>query len=289
MRDNSAWLIVVEQESDAGAMLQPYRALWNARFALRHQGRANSRRVHQLLVLDAKGRQRAWLPGLHNRLGNVLVQPCCRGTVPAAFLALTRVYRDDPEAIAVVCPSHHLVYLDHNALSKIVHVAVELESWIVVLGETLGQMTIADALIWPGACLGWINQQPVRMVKAFLRKNDLGGFETFQEEVMWNTSIVAGSVRTLMNLGWKHFPRLMQDFEAHQVCIGTREADADLTHIYEKLPVLSFTSDLLERIPRELAVIECMERTWGHWGKARSITESFWQIGQPTMVSLARP
>ena len=81
-------------------------------------------------------------------------------------------------------------------------------------------------------------------------------------------------------------PELMELFERYQKTIWTAEESTALEAIYAAMPDRNFSSDLLERIPGEIAVIELSRVLWCDWGQPHRIVETLRRIGKPPAFPL---
>ena len=62
--------------------------------------------------------------------------------------------------------------------------------------------------------------------------------------------------------------------------IGTSEEPERLDALYQQLAFHDFSSDLLQNIPSQIAVLELSGVLWSDWGKAERIVESLEAIGK---------
>lgn len=70
----------------------------------------------------------------------------------------------------------------------------------------------------------------------------------------------------------------MPFFERLSQAIGGPEEGRVLETIYRDMPVRNFSSDLLQRVPEQLAVVELTGVLWSDWGKAERIAETLLRI-----------
>jgi hypothetical protein len=73
-------------------------------------------------------------------------------------------------------------------------------------------------------------------------------------------------------------PDMMPLFERLSQAIGGPEEGRALEAIYRNMPAKNFSSDLLQRVPEKLAVVELTGVLWSDWGKTERITETFRRI-----------
>ena len=91
----------------------------------------------------------------------------------------------------------------------------------------------------------------------------------------------------MWEVGWQCLPDMMLLFERYGKAAGTPEEESVLESIYEVMPVWNFSSQLLERQPRRVAVMELSGVLWSDWGNSERILETLQQIGkQPSYRQL---
>jgi hypothetical protein len=84
----------------------------------------------------------------------------------------------------------------------------------------------------------------------------------------------------LWRLGWFLLPELMTHFEWIRKAIGSdREAEV-IEEAYQTMPVHDFSKHVLQRAPRELAVMELRGVYWSDWGRPERIQETLRVIGK---------
>lgn len=92
--------------------------------------------------------------------------------------------------------------------------------------------------------------------------------------------MLAARLETLSTLGWCYLPEVMLAFERLSHAIGTRAEEAVLDSVYAAMPARNFSSDILQRAPARVAVIELSDILWSDWGRADRILETLRRIGK---------
>jgi mannose-1-phosphate guanylyltransferase len=231
-----------------------------------------------LVVIDRSHRQFAE-PQLAGRPSiRLILQPCNRDTAPGIFLPLTYVRQMDAEATAIVYPSDHFVYPEHQ-YNETVRAAVEEAAChpdrLILLGVTPDSLELEYGWIQPGTG----NGSRVMSVKTFVEKPGVAEARAIMEAgALWNTFVLVSRVKLLWQLGWLFFPEMMPLFETLGSVIGTDdEADA-LNSIYSEMPARNFSSDLLQRAPQHVGVVKLDGVLWSDWGRPERIIESLRKI-----------
>lgn len=254
-------------------------------------------RVDRLTAADRKviviGRSHAlevW-PQLGRRSsGTVILQPANRDTVAGIFLPLTYIKARDAQATVVIYPSDHFVYPEHrflDAVRRAVWTAECLPDRLVLLGASPDRLELDYGWIQPGEQLDHSSNYQIQTVRAFLEKPTAAAADSaLAGGALWNTLVLAAKVETLWEMGWQCFPDLMPAFERLLGVIGTTYEAKTLEAIYEHLPAYNFSSDLLRRVPEQLAVVEMAGVLWSDWGKPERIANSLRRIGRQPAFSL---
>ena len=218
-------------------------------------------------------------------VGTVVLQPENRDTVAGLFLPLTYVRARDPLATVVIYPSDHFVYPESRFLDTVqraMMVANSLPDRLVLLGVMPDRLELEYGWILPGVILPARGlDAKVQTVEAFLEKPTATQADVaLSAGALWNTFVMISKVSTLWALGTKHFPDILQPFERLEQAIGSPEEGHVLDAIYQDMPRKNFSSDLLQRVPDCVAVMELTGVLWSDWGKPERIAETLRRIAR---------
>jgi len=226
------------------------------------------------VVTDA---HRSWwepqLPALPRT--RVVVQPSNRGTGLGVLLPVLVIAKCDPEAGVIFIPSDH--YVEHEDL----------------LAEFLRQATAPEALgsdkltllgITPNAPdsgFGYLSPAPdsgvgLRPVHQFVEKPDeTTARELFHAGGVWSSGIFAGRVPQIVNLIQRHTPGLISDLNAAlKDWTGHRIPSAELAALYNRLPVLDFFRDVLQKCTRDLQFLTVPPCGWNDVGTPERLAQA---------------
>lgn len=226
----------------------------------------------------------AWRQIERQRGGTVIFQPQNRDTAAGVFLPLAYVRAWDAEATVVLFPSDHFIYPEEPFMAQVRRVAGAVD-WLadrlILLGLPPTNLEVEYGWIEPGETLGWCGGCAVKAVNTFLEKPDrVRAVKAMARGALWNTMVLAGKVETLWTLGWKCFPEIMVRFEQLVEAIGTPLEGATLKEMYREMPRRNFSSDLLQRVPERVGVVELRDVMWSDWGKPERIVDTLRQIGK---------
>jgi mannose-1-phosphate guanylyltransferase len=239
------------------------------------------------VVIAARGHRRYVTDQMRGRgRGRVLFQPRNRGTAAGVFLALTHVLFEDPEAIVVIYPSDHFIHPENvflEAVDRAVH-ACEHTDHTVLLGATPDTAESDFGWIVPAA--GGLVSPSIRPVRRFAEKptkriaarvRAAGG--------LWNTFILVSKVKPLWCLGWRHVPEMMMPFVEIWDTLRASTGPVSLERVYQGLPSRDFSTHILQRAVRSLAVLEMEKVYWSDWGRPERILETLRLMGKQPSFS----
>jgi mannose-1-phosphate guanylyltransferase len=231
---------------------------------------AHSHRPEGLAQLDGRGGS------------TILFQPANRDTAAGVFLPLTYIRARDPQATVVLYPSDHFVYPENRFLEVVrraVRIAESRPDRVVMLGVAPDRLELDYGWIQLGQSIADLPDGPVRAVRSFLEKpNAAQADAALRTGALWNTLVFAANIDLLWTLGWQCVPDMMPLFERLSEAIGGPEEGRVLEAIYRDIPAKNFSSDLLQRVPEKLAVIELTGVLWSDWGKPERIAETLRRI-----------
>jgi mannose-1-phosphate guanylyltransferase len=237
----------------------------------------------RMVTVVAHSHRHEALAQLDGRGGNtILFQPANRDTAAGVFLPLTYIRARAPQATVVLYPSDHFVYPENRFLETVrgaVRIAESHPDRVVMLGVAPDRLELDYGWIQPGQSLADPPDEPVQAVRSFLEKPDASQADAaLRAGAFWNTLVFAANVDLLWTLGWQCVPDMMPLFDRLSQAIGGPEEGHALKAIYRDMPAKNFSSDLLQRVPEKLAVVELNGVLWSDWGKPERIAETLRRI-----------
>ena len=221
--------------------------------------------------------QLAGYPGIE-----IVGQPRNRGTGTGLLLPLLHVLRRDPEARVVVFPSDHHVERESafvEAVERALRAAGRARAGVALVGAA------AEA---PATDLGWIacgapSAASCRPVKRFVEKpSEAVAFGLLAEQALWNTLILAANAQALWNLASLYAAPVAHAFEhGYRPYLGASEAAARdrLARLYEELPVVDLSRDILERADG-LRAVSMVDAGWSDCGTPERLSNlDCWRRG----------
>ena len=221
----------------------------------------------------------------------ILFQPTTRNTAAGVFLPLTYIRARAPQATIVLYPSDHFVYPESRfleAVRRAVRIAQSRPDRVVMLGVAPDRLELDYGWIQPGQPITDQLGEPVQAVSSFVEKPSATQADAaLRTGALWNTLVCAANVELLWTLGRQCLPGMMPLFERLSQAIGGPEEGQVLEAIYRDMPVKNFSSDLLQCVPEQLAVVELTGVLWSDWGKPERISETLRRIDRRPAFPMA--
>lgn len=222
--------------------------------------------------------------------GAFIEQPANLDTAPGVLLGLVHAMHRDPDATLVIFPSDHFVYPEWRFVAKVqaaIQAAERLDDRILLLGAAPTDMEDEYGWIVPAGDLGRQPAQRVFAVESFVEKPaPPEAARLYERGALWNTLVMVARARTLWELACERLPHLAPFFSVLQAAIGTPREAGVLDEVYETMPRVNFSSELLERAADRIAMQSLDGVMWNDWGQPARIVESLLAIGRQPAFSL---
>lgn len=238
----------------------------------------------------AEHHRRWWQPALWSLpANNVLVQPQNRGTAHGILLPLLYIAARDPSARLVILPSDHHVN-DESVLARSLRLAIaQLRRRFqetILLGLEPEESDPELGYILPGIA----DDDGAFEVRQFVEKpSELQARELIAHGGLWNSFIIASSVQALLALFRRRVPQTVRALRA-ALCADAaaqmREGSA-LAALYERLPTLDFSRDILQGQEAWLRVLPVPHCGWTDLGTPRRVVEALRRLPREGLGHLA--
>jgi mannose-1-phosphate guanylyltransferase len=244
----------------------------------------------RVCVVVAAQHERWWgehLDSLPDR--NVLVQPQNRGTANGILLPLLSILSRDPGARIVVLPSDHHVQ-DERTLARSLCIATghaeSSAAQIVLLGLKPREPDPELGYIVPGRSYG----PGYREVERFVEKPPVPlAQELIRRGALWNAFIIAADAQALIKLFERRCPDVVSAmWQILPTCSGDASHAQSLAELYEEIPVLDFSTRILQGQEHHLHVLPVPECGWSDLGTPqrvgqvlRGLKEHSWRFATP--------
>ena len=202
------------------------------------------------------------------------MQPRNCGTAHGILLALLRIERRAPNSIVVLLPADHYL-TDETTMARSLRTATNLaadhDGLVYLLGAEpdhpdpeLGYIVPSARRAEAAAVLRFVERPTTEKAGILLR-----------EGALWNTCILAGSLRALLNLFEGHWLSTVAAMRrALELAQNGVIGPAALEFLYANLDSLDFSRDVLERHEQLLQVLRVPSCGWTDLGTPRRVEET---------------
>lgn len=216
--------------------------------------------------------------------GTLIFQPRNCDTAAGVFLPLTYVKSWDPQAIVALLPSDHFIFPEDRfvtAVRRAVRGIEFLTDRMILLGVRPSHLELDYGWMSVGGVLGWSSGACIRRIESFIEKPDSAdGVRLLSDGALWNTLVLVAKAETLWKAGWMCFPDMMKRFDQLRQSIGTAAEGSTLQAIYQDMPSLNFSRELLQPLAGQLGVMELEDVVWSDWGRPERILETLRVMGK---------
>jgi mannose-1-phosphate guanylyltransferase len=227
-------------------------------------------KLDRILVVVSARHERFWRDELRMLPSeNVIVQPQARGTGPGLLLPLLSVLEREPAAEVLVLPADHHVENEsvlRGAFESALDAVRDDPKQIVLLGIT------PDA---PDTQYGWIvPSEPVRSgsaspIELFVEKPDRETARRLHAQgALWSSFLFACQGLGLLAAFSRTQPALVRSF-----------AERSLEAVYQKIPSVDFSREVLERVADRLGVVRVPPCGWSDLGTPDRIASVLGLLG----------
>lgn len=232
--------------------------------------------TERVCVIVAAQHRQWWAPLLEDLPPqNVIVQPKNRGTGIGLMYAVLHIAALDPQARIVALPADHFVR-DEKVLCESLRAALESvdrhPDRLVLLGVQPDHVDPELGYIVPSIK----EVDGLRSVHRFIEKPDPAAAALLIEHgAVWNTFIIAGSVKAFTDL---YCPRYSFATVEMQVLLSIERFGKTpwpaIVDLYERLPVVDFSHDVLAPRQHELKVLEVPACGWSDLGTPHRVAQT---------------
>ena len=177
---------------------------------------------------------------------NIIAEPVGMNTAPCAIYSAMKIYKKNPEAEILVCPSDHLI-LNEEKFTETVLLALKNSK------ENQGLYTLGIQPTRPDTGYGYIQyieeKGKVKKVKTFTEKPNLDLAEKFLKsgDFLWNSGIFIWSAKDILASFKKYLPEMYNTFEDINDCLNTEKEAEEVQIIYPTLQKVSIDVGIMEK------------------------------------------
>lgn len=217
----------------------------------------------------------------------IIVQPENKDTGPGILLPLMHLHKRNPAAVVTIFPADHFileerVFMQH--VEQAFHIVETDDSRMVLLGTQPTEPDAEYGYVLYEEQIDKLYLDGGRTVEMFVEKPPADAAKRMMRNgALWNTLILVATCETLLRAIKGVAPRLYGAFETIHDAIGTADEQRVTERVYQTLPSVNFSKDMLEVLPyefrRALRVLPVRGVTWSDWGTADRLSSSVRDMG----------
>lgn len=226
-----------------------------------------------LCAIVAGGHQHWWQAQLSGMLmDNIIVQPDNRGTANGILLPLLEILRRDSDANVLLLPSDHSVddeaVLADSLRQLVAGVAMHPDQ-VHFLGIEPEEPDPELGYIVPGRDDGQGSFSIARFVE---KPSVAGACGLIEQGALWNSFIVAARGQALLDLFSMRVPEwVMEMSELVRRQLPAGNTAGSMQGLYARLPVIDFSSHILQKQEAALRVLPAPRCGWSDLGTPRRV------------------
>ena len=219
---------------------------------------------------------------------NLIVQPKNIGTAPAILYSLLRLKKSNPAASVAFFPSDH--YFSDNKIFisyiEIAFDAVRLQPESVILLGIKPEN--------PDEEYGWIEPEKTAIqnlwnVRRFWEKPAPAmAQELLSRGCLWNSFVMVGQVSAFLKMIQNSASELYEKFDRVKSKLHTLEEEMAIRMLYKNLPETNFSTEVLEKSAKDLAVIPVTGSKWSDLGNPHRVLSALSELESATSVKRER-
>lgn len=207
--------------------------------------------------------------------GRLVVQPRNRGTAAGLLYPLLRIAELAGDVPLAIFPSDHFID-DDLAFAGVVRSALRATAarpgLVVLVGVEALTPEPEYGWIEPAARPLPIDGEPVFPVRRFWEKPTAAlAHRLFARECLWNSFVMAGSVRSFIELIVAGAPALSRSFEPLRRVVGSPREAAVAERVYAAIPEASFSEQILVPAGGRLGVVRAKGVNWTDLGSPERV------------------
>jgi mannose-1-phosphate guanylyltransferase len=217
----------------------------------------------------------------------IIVQPENKDTGPGILLPLMHLHKRNPAAVVTIFPSDHFILEERLFMQHVEQAFGIVESdggRIVLLGIEPNQPDTEYSYILYAERIENQNSYGGKTVEMYVEKPPADAAKRMMRNgALWNTLILVATCETLLQAIKRTAPGLYGAFEPIQDAIGRADEQRVTERVYQTLPSINFSKDVLEVLPFEhrqaLRVLPVRGVTWSDWGTADRLSNCVRDLG----------
>lgn len=234
----------------------------------RHAGICPPENIYVVTNKDYYDLVKKQLPFLSDE--QILLEPVARNTAPCVAFAAFKIFKQNPEANLVVCPSDHVIGLE-EVYRNIITQALEATAKENIL------LTLGMKPTRPDTGYGYIqfieSDAVVKKVKTFTEKPEYEIAKQFlaSGDFVWNSGIFIWRAKSIIEAFEKHMPELFELFQDGLEYYFTEKEAGFINNIYPQCKSVSIDIGVMEKAANVYVMLA--DFGWSDLGTWKSLYE----------------
>jgi len=194
-----------------------------------------------------------------------IVQPANKGTVAPIVHGLLSIERMEPNALVAILPCDHYYANESagaNAMEEAFEIAAQRPDLVVLLAANPSGPDVEYGWIEPGAPTGYGHSL---YAHAFHEKPSVDvARDLFRRGGLWSTFEMVGHVCAFLDMIRDTLPDVVECIPQSSLWTGSELQIPDA--VYDRIPTLSFSRDVLSQEPGRLAILLLRHAGWSDIG-----------------------
>lgn len=204
--------------------------------------------------------------------GNVIVQPCHRGSAVGMLLAVLILLKRDPRARILALPAHHYVHNEPALSSSLLDAATptaQTRNKLTLVGIKPEDADSGSSYIVPGR---WFEDDTRSVHRIVHSSANASAREMWARGALWDSSIVAARAVVLLSVLRARMPDIVDQVEMVLAQSDGSDSRADsLTQLYARLPFVDFSHVLSPGAETECRVFTSRPCGWSNLSTPRQV------------------
>lgn len=208
---------------------------------------------------------------------SIIVQPYNRETSAGILLPVLKINKLNEKSIIAIFPSDHFISDEKRFMVHINDASTFVENnpdKVVMIGTKPERMEPGYGWIELGLPIMNEQNKNIYHVNRFWEKPSLELTNILLGNgCLLNTFVMVGTSKKFIELIKLCVPELLNVFNPMLSAFGTLREKSTLQRIFQNVPILNFSQNVLEKIPDHLCVMEINDVYWDDWGEEERIMQ----------------
>ncbi|MFH0734674.1 MAG: hypothetical protein V1773_06445 [bacterium] len=220
----------------------------------------------------------------HQPPERILIQHLERGTSSEILFPLLKIYNRHPESVAAFFPADSFIEEEDRFMEHVNEAAAYVESHpdvILMLGIKSNRTEAGNNWIECGELMQNSNGKNIFNVNKLLKSSgQKSPDKNFTNNRLLNTSVIIGKCSTIIKSIQTYIPEVFDAFEVIRDNINSSIENVVAEYASLDIPISNLDTSVLEKMIKELCVMEITGVNWSEWGEESQIKCDYERINK---------